>query len=158
MAKYFTKDGDDYKEVEDTLFTQNEVDTTIIPKRLERERKKFDDYDDLKEKAGKVDTITKDFEGKLTALGTEKTDLETKLAESKLETEEVKILGEFKLSDELAEFVKAPTAEEMRTRAEKLSKGVPGSSLKIDKKPKPGEKASDSKSIARNLFGKKSDD
>lgn len=159
MAKYFTKDGDEYKEVGDTLFTQDEVDTKIIPGRLERERKKYEDYDDLKEKAGKVDTVTKEYEGKIKALGGEKTDLEKQLGEAKLETEKVKILGEFKLPDELAEFVTGDDAEEMRTRAEKLSKGVPGKSLEINKKGKGnGKDASDSKSIARNLFGNKSDD
>ena len=159
MAKYFTKDGDEYKEVDTTLFTQDEVDTKIIPSRLERERKKFDDYDDLKEKAGKVDTITKEYDGKIKALGEDKTDLEKQLGAAKLETEKVKILGEFKLSDELSEFVTGDTADEMRTRAEKLSKGIPGSKLEIDKKKKEdGKPPSDTKSIARNLFGNKSDD
>ena len=158
MAEYFTKDGEEYNKVSNTLFTQEEVDTNIIPNRLERERKKFEDYDDLKQKAGKVDTITKEFEGKLKAVGDEKTDLEKQLGIAKLETDKVKILGEFKLSDELAEFVTGDTVDEMRQRAEKLSKGIPGAQLKIDKKGKPGKEASDSKSIARNLFGKKSDD
>ena len=158
MAEYFTKDGDEYKKVSNTLFTQDEVDTNIIPNRLERERKKYEDYDSLKQKAWTVDTITKEFEGKLKTAGDEKTDLEKQLGTAKLETDKVKILGEFKLSDELAEFVTGDTVDEMRQRAEKLSKGIPGAKLEIDKKGKPNEKASDSSSIARNLFGKQSDD
>lgn len=161
MAEYFTKDGDEYKKVEDTLLTQAEVDNNIIPKRLERERNKFADYDTLKEKAGKVDTISAEYEDKLKVAGTEKSELEKKLKGATLEVDKVKIVSEFKLSDELAEFVTCETPEEMRTRAEKLAKGFKGGKVNIDKKPKPGENEGDksgSRSIARNLFGKKSDD
>lgn len=158
MAEYFTKDGDEFKKVEDTLFTQSEIDTTIIPKRLERERNKFADYDTLKEKAGKVDTVKQEYEDKLKAAGTEKSELEKQLGKAQLETEKVKVVHEFKLSDELAEFVTGDTADELRQRAEKLSKGVTGGTVKIDKKGKPDEKASDSKTLAGKLFGGKSDD
>lgn len=161
MAEYFTKDGDEYKKVEDTLFTQNEIDTNILPKRLERERNKFADYDTLKEKAGKVDSISKDWEDKLKVETDAKAELEGKLKTATLEVDKVKIVNEFKLSDELAEFVTGETPDEMRTRAEKLAKGFKGGRVNIDKKPKPGEnedEKSGSRSIARNLFGKKSDD
>ena len=40
MAKYFTKDGDEYKEVDENLLTQADVDK-VVESRLERERKKF---------------------------------------------------------------------------------------------------------------------
>lgn len=158
MAEYFTKDGDEFKKVDETLFSQTEIDTNIMPKRLERERSKFADYDTLKEKAGKVDTIAKDFEDKLKAKDTEKSELEKQLGTAKLETDKVKLIHEFKLSDELAEFVSGETADEMRQRAEKLSKGVTGGGVKIDKKPKPGEKASDTTQLVQGLFGKKSGD
>lgn len=158
MAEYFTKDGDEYKKVDDTLFTQNEIDTNIIPSRLERERKKFADYDTLKEKAGKVDTIKSEYETKLAEKDTTLTDLNKQLGAAKLETDKVKIVHEFKLSDELAEFVTGDTADDMRQRAEKLAKGVTGGSIKIDKKGKPEDGASDSKTLASKLFGKKSDD
>jgi hypothetical protein len=159
MAEYFKKDGDDYVKVDDTLFSQAEIDNDIIPKRLERERKKFADYDELKEKAGKVDTISKEYEDKLKTVGTEKSELEKQLSGAKLETDKVKIIHEFKLSDELAEFVTGETADDMRAKAEKLSKGVSGGKIVIDKKGKPGEKQTDSKKIAKSLFGAaKSDD
>jgi len=160
MAEYFTKDGDEYKKVDDTLFTQAEIDTNIIPNRLERERKKFADYDTLKEKAGKVDTIAHEWEGKLATATAEKTELEKQLGSAKLETEKVKIVSEFKLSDELSEFVTGDTADEMRQRAEKLAKGFKGGGVVIKKDGKPDDKddKSGSKSLARNLFGKKSDD
>lgn len=156
MAKYFTKEGDDLKEVD--AFSQTEVDE-IVTKRLDRERGKFADYDDLKEKAGKVETIKSEYETKLKAAGTEKTELEKQLGSAKLETDKVKLVHEFKLSDDLAEFVTGDTVDEMRKRAEKLSKGVKGGKLDIDKKPKPGDgEKSDNKAIAGKLFGKKSDD
>ena len=157
MAKYFTKDGDEYKEVDESLLTQADVDS-VVEKRLERERGKFADYETLKEKAGKVDSITQEYEDKLKTAGTEKSELEKQLGAAKLETEKVKIVSEFKLSDELAEFVTGDTADDMRKRAEKLAKGVTGGTINIDKKGKPDEKATDSKAIAKNLFGKKSDD
>lgn len=158
MAKYFTKDGDEYKEVDESLLTQADVDG-VVEKRLERERKKFEDYDTLKEKAGKVDSIASEYEGKLKAAGEEKSAIEKELGKAKLETDKVKIIHEFKLSDDLAEFVDGDTVEQMRERAEKLSKGVKGGTIKIDKDKKPDSKSTTSKVIASNLFGKrKSDD
>ena len=159
MAEYFKKDGDEYVKVEDTLFTQAEIDNDIMPKRLERERKKFADYDDLKEKAGKVDTISKEFEDKLKGKDTELETVKGELGKAKLETDKVKIIHEFKLSDDLHEFVTGDTADEMRERAEKLSKGMTGGKVVIKKEPTPGEKTTDSKKIAKSLFGgSKSDD
>lgn len=157
MAKYFTKDGDNYVEVSENLLTQVDVDS-VVEKRLERERSKFADYDTLKEKAGKVDTITQDFENKLKTVGTEKSELEKQLGKAQLETEKVKVVHEFKLSDDLAEFVTGETADELRQRAEKLSKGVTGGTVNINKQKKPDETQTDSKAIAGKLFGKKSDD
>lgn len=158
MAKYFTKDGDNYVEVSENLLTQNDVDG-VVEKRLERERSKFADYDTLKENAGKVDSIKSEFETKLQAAETEKSELQKKLASANLETEKVKVIHEFKLSDELAEFVTGDTTDELRQRAEKLSKGVTGGTIKIDKDKKPDDKDTDSKQIAGKLFGgKKSDD
>lgn len=158
MAEYFTKDGDEFKKVDDNLLTQADVDK-VVESRLERQKKQFADYDDLKEKAGKVDTIAKEFEDKLTAVGTEKSELEKQLGSAKLETEKVKVIHEFKLSDDLAEFVTGDTADEMRQRAEKLSKGVgSGGKVVIKKDGKPGNNDTDSKKIAKSLFGSKSDD
>lgn len=155
MTKYFTKEGEDLKEVD--AFSQTEVDD-IVTKRLERERGKFADYDTLKEKAGKVDSINAEWETKLKDATTKTSELEKQLGGAKLETEKVKIVNEFKLSEELAEFVTGDTAEDMRKRAEKLAKGVTGGKVTIDKKQKPGDsKSTDSKQIAGKLFGKKSD-
>lgn len=159
MTEYFTKDGDEYKKVDENLLTQAEVDNDIIPKRLERERKKFADYDDLKEKAGKVDTISSEWESKLKAAGDEKSAIEKERDAAKLETSKVKVMHEFKLSDDLSEFINGTDEKTIRDQAEKLSKGVGGSSVKIDKTGKPDDKKSDVAKVAKGLFsGKKSDD
>lgn len=156
MAEYFYKDGDEYKKVDDALHTQADVDK-VVESRLERERKKFADYDVLKETAGKVETIKSEYEDKLkekdTVIGTLSGEVKT----AKLATDKVKIIHEFKLSDELSEFVTGETADEMRERAEKLSKGigVSGGKVVIKKEGKPGEKDTDSKKIAKSLFGSK---
>lgn len=157
MAEYFKKDGDDYVAVEDKLHTQEDVDK-VVESRLERERKKFGDYDELKETAGKVDSIKSEYEDKLKAAGEEKSAVEKERDSAKLETVKVKAVHEFKLSDELSEFINGEDEKTIREQAEKLSKGVKGGSVKIDKTPKPDEKTSDTKKIAKGLFGKKSDD
>lgn len=156
MAKLYQKEGDDYKEVD--AFLQPEVDE-IVTKRLERERGKFADYDTLKEKAAKVDNINSEWETKLKEANDKTTDLEKQVGAAKLEVDKVKIVHEHKLPEDLAEFVTGETADEMRTKAEKLAKGVKPGSVDLDKKPKPGEsqKTGDSKTMAGKLFGSKSD-
>lgn len=158
MTEYFTKEGDEFKKVDS--FSEEQIDEIAgdvpwLTKRLERarenERSKFADYDDLKTKAT-------DLESKLTATTTEKDDLAKKLGAAQLETDKVKIIGEFKLSDELAEFVTGDNADEMRKRAEKLASGVKPTGVHIDKKDKPDEKKSDAKRIAGDLFGRKKTD
>lgn len=154
MAEYFYKEGDEYKKVEDTLLAQADVDK-VVETRLERQKKQYADYDTLKEKAGKVDSISKEWQDKLEAAGKEKSELEKQLGSAKLETEKVKIIHEFELPDDAAEFLTGETADEIRERAEKLSK-LPGSGKVVIKKdPKPGEKATDSVNIAKKLFGAK---
>lgn len=158
MAEYFYKDGDEYKQVEDTLLAQADVDK-VVESRLERQKKaltsQYADYDTLKEKAGKVDTISKEYQDKLKAEADAKADLEKQLGSAKLDTEKVKAIHEFKLPDDAAEFLTGETADEIRARAEKLSK-LPGSGKVVIKKdPKPGEKSSDSAKLAKSLFGPK---
>lgn len=75
MAEYFKKDGDNYVEVTEKLLPQEEVDK-VVETRLDRVKKQYADYDDLKEKAGKVDTIASEWESKLKAAGDEKSAIE----------------------------------------------------------------------------------
>lgn len=158
MAEYFTKDGDEYKKVDENLLTQADVDK-VVETRLERQKKQYADYDDLKEKAGKVDTISKEYEGKLKEKDTKIGELSGEVKKATLETEKVKILREFKLSDDVADFIEGETADDMRAKAEKLHKHVgSGGKVVIKKDGKPDEKTTDSKKIAKGLFGAKSDD
>ena len=163
MTEYFTKDGDEFKKVDDTLLPQADVDK-IVESRLERQKtsltKQYADYDDLKEKASKVDTISTEWEEKLKAAGDEKSAIETELGKAKLETVKVKAINQFKLSDDLSEFLNGDDEKTILSQAEKLSKGVGGSSVVINKDKKPGDdkRTSDTKTVAGNLFGRKSDD
>lgn len=156
MAEYFYKDGDEYKKVEDTLLAQADVDK-VVETRLERQKKQYADYDSLKETAGKVATIKTEYEDKLKEKDTTIGTLSGEVKTAKLATDKVKLIHEFKLSDELSDFVTGDTADEMRERAEKLSKGigVSGGKVVINKDGKPGEKQTDSKKIAKSLFGAK---
>ena len=158
MAEYFKKDGENYVEVTDKLHTQSDVDS-VVESRLERERKKFANYDDLKAKADKVDSISAEWETKLKAAGDEKSAIETQLGEAKLETVKVKAMHEFKLSDDLAEFINGTDEATVRTQAEKLSKGVGGASVKIDKSGKPvdDKKNTDIKKVTQSIFNRSSD-
>lgn len=157
--QYFKKDGENYVEVSDKLFAQEDVDK-VVESRLDRERKKFSDYDDLKEKAGKLDTINAEWETKLKSAGDEKSAIEKERDAAKLDVVKIKAMHEFGVKDDLAEFINGADEKTIRDQAEKLSKGVGGSSVKIDKNPKPEDKSkSDLSDIRKSLFpGKKSDD
>lgn len=158
MAKLYAKNDDgEYEEVE--AFLQSELDEIIKPRAERIARQQYGDYDELKEKAGKVDTIKSEYEDKLKAETTAKSELEKKLAAANLETEKVKIVSKFKLPEELHEFVTGETADEMLQRAEKLSKGVKPGKVTIDKEKKPENAGkTDSKTMAGALFGTKSSD
>lgn len=162
MAEYFKKDGDNYVPVEDKLLPQTEVDK-VVETRLERQKKslteQFADYDELKEKAGKVDSIASEYDEKLKAKDTELSEAQKLVGSAKLETVKVKAIHQFKLSDELSEFLNGDDEKTILAQAEKLSKGVGGSQVVIDKNPKPGDKkTSDLKTVTQGIFGKKSDD
>ena len=158
MAEYFKKDGDNYVEVTDKLLPQEEVDK-VVESRLERQKKQYADYDDLKEKAGKVDSIASEYEDKLKAKDTELSEAQKLVGSAKLETVKVKAIHQFKLSDELSEFLNGEDEKTILTQAEKLSKGVGGSQVVIDKNKKPEDKKnSDLKTVTQGIFGKKSDD
>lgn len=154
-TKLFIKNGESYEEVDGVL--QKDFDA-ILESRVNRERAKFADYDALKKKADAADALKSDYDAKLKTATDRATELETQLTGAQLETERIKIIGEFKLKDELAEFVTGSNADEMRARAEKLAHSIPASSLKIDKEEKPEPKAGESATIAKGLFGGNSDD
>lgn len=109
--------------------------------RLERERRKYADYDALKEKAGKYDALLKeDFEGKAKkakadydALVEKYKDYDANLSEltakaTKAENSltKIKIANEYKLPFELAERITGADEKAMRADAETLSKYMHG--------------------------------
>lgn len=158
MTEYFTKDDDgNFVEATEKLHTQADIDK-VVQSRLERQKEQFADYDDLKEKAAKVDTINTEWEEKLKTVGDEKSALEKQLQEAQLGTVKIKAMHKFNLKEDLAEFLNGSDEKTILDQAEKLSKGVGGSSVVIDKSGKPEEKASDVKSAAKSIFNRNSGD
>ena len=152
MTKYFTQnDEGEYSEVEEELLTQEQL-SSIIAKRSEQyARQHYADYDDLKSKAAKVDEISSEYEAKL-AEATEKTEsLEKQLGEKDTEIDKIKLLSEFKLNDDMAEFITGDTPEERRRRAEKLAKTAP-TGLNIEKTSKKTPEVDERKALSRKLF------
>ncbi len=122
MGKFFKK-NDDGTYVEVTAYEQPEVDS-IFKERLERETKKFADYDDLK---SKVTEANKKVEEEQSAKKTLEEQLQAKAKEvdaEKLNTARVGIKHEFGLSDELEKFLIGDTAEDIRSNAELLKKAA----------------------------------
>lgn len=120
------------------ITTQEDFDKAV-QSRLEREAKKYADYETLKEKAGKYDAIAgKDYEGQIKKLSDDLKAANDKLAEhentvkeltaraEKAERESLrtKIALENKLPLELAGRINGDTEETMREDAKALSKYV----------------------------------
>ena len=156
MTKLFIKNGDNFEEVDGVL--QSEFDDTL-DKQLARERSKYSDYEDLKAKAASADTLKSEYEDKLKTANAELTTTKSELGKARLETDRVKIIGKYNISEDLQDFVTGDTAEDMEKRAEKLAKGMVGSNkVPVNKSEKPTKKESGSAKMVNELFGRKSDD
>ena len=117
------KEGDNKTE---KTFSQAELDKAI-KERLERERKKYADYEDLKKAKSELDEIKR---GKMTEIDKLKADLETAKAESVSLTAQInemnlnnmksKIASEMGIPSEFAVRLSGNTEEEVRADAEKL--------------------------------------
>lgn len=135
--KYYVKNSsDEYEEIKS--FSKEDIDGIVgdskwFTERLERERGKFADYDDLKSKAEKLEAASKEYDGKIATLTEEQKGYETKLAEAVATANKLEAVHKYNLSDELAEFVTGDTKEDMFKRAEKLSKNI-SSNVPISKK------------------------
>lgn len=125
------------------VFETEEEYNEAFKERLERERRKYADYDALKEKASKYDDLLKqDFEGKAKkakadydALVEKYKDYDANLSEltakaTKAEKSltKIKIANEYKLPFELAERITGEDEKAMRADAETLSKYMVGNS------------------------------
>lgn len=147
-----------YKKNEDGEFVECDLSqediNQAVKERVDRVNRKYADYDELKANLEAKDKLLRENEDKINGLLSDKANLEDEVKAAKLETERVKIVSEFKLSDDLADFVTGDTAEEMRGRAEKLAHNMQITpSIDIKKEDKPETNKSDLAKLADSLLG-----
>ena len=150
MTQYYKKNEEG--EFVEADLSQEDI-NQAVKDRVDRINRKYSDYDDLKKQIEDYSAKQKEDEQRINELLTDKANLEDKVKAAELATEKVRIVNEFKLSDDLADFVTGDTAEEMRTRAEKLAHNMTTKAIDIDKTEKPEAKKSDLAKLADNLFG-----
>lgn len=150
MTQYYKKNEDG--EFVEADLSQEDI-NQAVRERVDRVNRKYADYDEIKKQNEEFSAKQRDFEDKINGLLTDKANLEDKVKAAELATEKVRIVNEFKLSDDLADFVTGDTTEEMRTRAEKLAHNMTTKAIDIDKTEKPEAKKSDMAILAENLFG-----
>lgn len=147
-----------YKKNEDGEFVEADLSqediNDAVKARVDRINRKYSDYDELKSQIEAKDKLLRENEDKINGLLSDKANLEDEVKVAKLETEKTKIISEFKLKDDMAEFITGDTVEEMRGRAEKLAHNMQITpSVDIKKEDKPEPKSSDLAKLADNLFG-----
>lgn len=150
MTQYYKKNEEG--EFVEADLSQEDI-NQAVKDRVDRINRKYSDYDDLKKQIEDLSAKQKEDENRINELLTDKANLEDDLKVSKLETEKVRIINEFKIGDDLAEFVTGETAEEMRGRAEKLAHNTIAKTAEINKSDKPEPTKSDMAKLADNLFG-----
>jgi hypothetical protein len=150
MTQYYKKNEEG--EFVEADLSQEDI-NQAVKDRVDRINRKYSDYEDLKKQIEDFSEKQKKDEERINELLTDKANLEDDLKVSKLETEKVKIVSEFKLSDDLAEFITGDTAEQMRERAEKLAHNTTQSTVDVQKIEKPEPKKSDMAELADKLFG-----
>lgn len=151
MTEYYTQEGDKYIKVSEPLHTQEQLDK-VLEKRLEKESKKYADYTTLKEQAAKAATISDEYEAKLQEANSKIDALKGDVKKGELNVERVKLLSEFKLNEDMAEFIVGDDVDEMRRRAEKLAVKQP-STLGLEKKSLPPAGDNAKREAVRKLFG-----
>lgn len=150
MTQYYKKNEEgEFVEVD---LSQEDINQGVKD-RIDRINRKYSDYDDLKKQIEDYSAKQQETENRINELLTDKANLEDDLKASKLEVEKVRIINEFKIGDDLAEFVTGDSAEEMRGRAEKLAHNTIAKTAEISKSDKPEPKKSDMAKLADNLFG-----
>ena len=148
----FYKKNEDGEYVECDL-SQEDI-NQAVKERVDRVNRKYADYDELKANLEAKDKLLRENEDKINGLLSDKANLEDEVKAAKLETERVKIVSEFKLSDDLADFVTGDTVDEMRGRAEKLAHNMQITpSVDIKKEDKPETNKSDLAKLADSLLG-----
>lgn len=150
MTQYYKKDENG--EFVEADLSQEDI-NQAVKERVDRVNRKYADYDSLKAQIESFSAKQREDEERINSLLTDKANLEDEVKASKLEVEKVRIVNEFKLNDDLAEFVTGNSAEEMRTRAEKLAHSTTTPAVDVTKTEKPEVKQSDLQVLADNLFG-----
>lgn len=152
MTQYYKKNEEG--EFVEADLSQEDI-NQAVKDRVDRINRKYSDYEDLKKQLEEYSEKQKKDEERINELLTDKANLEDDLKVSKLETEKVRIISEFKIGDDLAEFVTGENAEEMRARAEKLAHNTIAKTAEISKSDKPEPKKSDMAKLADDIFGPK---
>lgn len=150
MTQYYKKD--DNGEFVEVDLSQEDI-NQAVKERVDRVNRKYADYEDLKAQIEKFSAKQREDEDRINSLLTDKANLEDEVKASKLDAEKIRIISEFKLNDDLAEFVTGDSAEEMRARAEKLAHSTTTPAVDVKKAEKPATSKSDFKTLADNLFG-----
>lgn len=150
MTQYYKKNEEG--EFVEADLSQEDI-NQAVKDRVDRINRKYSDYDDLKKQIEDYSAKQQENENRINELLTDKANLEDDLKASKLEVEKVRIISEFKIGDDLAEFVTGETAEEMRGRAEKLAHNTIAKTAEINKADKPEPQKSSMQELADNVFG-----
>lgn len=147
-----------YKKNEDGEFVEAKLDeediNEAVKSRIDRINRKYADYDELKKQLADSAETQKTLEDQIKTLGEEKEALSKEVTTAKLAVDKAKIMREFNIKDELADFIEGSSVDEMRERAEKLSRNTT-SSVELKKADEPEENVSQTVQLARSLFGNK---
>lgn len=151
MTQYYKK-NDDGEFVEAEL-DKEDINEAVI-RRIDRINAKYADYDELKKQVADSAEKQKSLEDQIKTLSEERDTLSKEVSTAKLAADKVKIMSEFGIKDELADFIDGASVDEMRERAEKLSRNT-NQSVSLKKADKDEEEVSQEVQLARSLFGTK---
>lgn len=147
-----------YKKNDDGEFIEAELDkediNEAVMRRIDRINAKYADYDELKKQVADSAEKQKSLEDQIKTLSEEKDTLSKEVSTAKLAADKVKIMSEFGIKDELADFIDGASVDEMRERAEKLSRNT-NQGVSLKKADKDEEEVSQEVQLARSLFGTK---
>lgn len=147
-----------YKKNDDGEFVEAELDkediNEAVMRRIDRINAKYADYDELKKQVADSAEKQKSLEDQIKTLSEERDTLSKEVSTAKLAADKVKIMSEFGIKDELADFIDGASVDEMRERAEKLSRNT-NQSVSLKKADKDEEEVSQEVQLARSLFGTK---
>jgi len=137
-------------------FTQEELEK-IIADRLERERRKYKDYDELKKVAEEYKkmkeaqmTEEEKLQSKLAELEAAVLEKELEVQEAMIEKTKMKVAMEMGLPADALDFISGSTEEEIREAAEKFKNLLGGNYSKVGKPSAPATAQSGSKVWTRS--------